>query len=527
MKRISINKDESVAEVIEKILAEPESELTLVIPKNSLLKDSAANFHLITREAAAVQKSITIESVDEEILKFSETAHIGSSHPLFRGGPDRPVSDIIPLSQRAVKPKGAKETALEKEADAVPEPAFIFEPEAETETESEISREKKIKKRRLFLLRPAFWISVFIAGLLAGGAWLWSTVFSRAEITINFKKIPWQYDSVFVASKAATRTNIEKRILPAEVFSDQKNLTQFFPASGKAEVSQKATGKITIYNAYSSAAQPLVATTRFVTPEGLIFRLDSGIVVPGAEIKNGKVVPASIEANVTADKPGPAYNISSTPKLTIPGFKGSPKYDGFYGALKDGAKGGFIGEKAVPTEADLTKAKEKTAEILKSSLQAGFLSRQPENFKILGEPEITITRLNVNKNTDQNGNFSVLGEARFRAIGFKDSDLQALLQNIATVDHEGMILKEVDLKYGPPKSDFDRGEVSFRLVVRGTLVPAFSAEDFKTKITGRSIQETRTLIGTLPDLSDAKVSLWPRWQRRLPGDLKRISVVIK
>ncbi len=527
MKRISINKDESVAAVIEKILAEPESGLTLVIPKNSLLRDSVANFHLIAREAAAARKNISIESVDEEILKFSETAHIGSSHPLFRGGPDRPVSDIVSPSQRPTKPQEAEGTVLEKEADAVPEPAFIFEPEAEPEPEPEISREKKIKKRRSFLLHPAFWIAVFIAGLLAGGAWLWSTVLSRAEIIINFKKIPWQYDSVFVASKAATKTNIEKRILPAEVFSDQKNLYQFFPASGKAEVSQKATGRITVYNVYSSAAQPLVATTRFVTPEGLIFRLDSGIVVPGAEIKNGKVAPASIEANVTADKPGPAYNISATPKLTIPGFKGSPKYDGFYGALINGAKGGFIGEKAVPTETDLTKAKEKTAEILKSSLQAGFLSRQPENFKILGEPEITITRLNVDKNTDQNGNFRILGEARFRAIGFKDSDLRLLLQNIATVDHRGMVLKEVDLKYGPPKSDFDRGEVSFGLTIQGTLVPAFSAEDFKTEIARRPIQETRTLIGKLPDLSDAKVSLWPFWARRLPGDPKRISVVIK
>lgn len=515
-----------MAEVIEKILTEPETELTLVIPKNSLLKDSAANFQLIAREAAAAQKRISIESVDEEILKFSETAHILSSHPLFRGGPDRPVSDIIPLSQQPAKSNGAKKTGRKIEAETISEPAFVFEPTTEEESE-EIFEEKEIKKKRLFLFRPAFGILIFIIGLLAGGAWLWSTVFGRAEILLNFKKIPWQYEGTFVASKAATGINIEKRLLAAEVFSDWKNITQFFPASGKAEVSQKATGRITVYNAYSSAAQPLVATTRFVTPEGLIFRLDSGIVVPGAEIKNGKIVPASIEANVTADKPGQAYNISATPKLTIPGFIGSPKYEGFYGALKEGAKGGFIGEKAVPTEADIANAKEKTAELLKASLRAGFLSRQPENFKILGEPEITISRLNVNKNTDQNGNFNVLGEARLRVIGFKDSDLQMLIQKIATAEHTGMVLKEIDLKYGEIKADFDRGEVSFQLSVRGVLGPVFSVEEFKAEIAGRSIPETKVLIGKLSELSEAKVSLRPFWAGRLPRNPKRINVVIK
>ena len=65
-------------------------------------------------------------------------------------------------------------------------------------------------------------------------------------------------------------------------------------------MSQKAQGTLTIYNAYSSAPQTLVATTRFVTPDGKIFRLTNEVTVPGAKITNGQIVPSSINAPIAA-----------------------------------------------------------------------------------------------------------------------------------------------------------------------------------------------------------------------------------
>ena len=59
-----------------------------------------------------------------------------------------------------------------------------------------------------------------------------------------------------------------KTSFPRRFFPFQKIFTQLFPASGEQNVSLKAQGTITIYNAYSSSPQSLVATTRFVTPAG-------------------------------------------------------------------------------------------------------------------------------------------------------------------------------------------------------------------------------------------------------------------
>lgn len=85
--------------------------------------------------------------------------------------------------------------------------------------------------------------------------------------------------------------------------------TEQFPATNYQITENKAGGEITIINNYNKN-QPLVATTRFLTPDGKLYRLEKGVTVPA----NGKIT-----AIVSADQEGAEYEIGST-KLTIPGL---------------------------------------------------------------------------------------------------------------------------------------------------------------------------------------------------------------
>src|SRR3989344_114319 len=97
MKKIFVDKKETAPAVVEKIIAEPESEIVLIVPQNAALKDSVDNFHILKREAEALRKTIVVESVDESVLALAKKAKIESSHPLFsRRGNGRSLSDIIP-----------------------------------------------------------------------------------------------------------------------------------------------------------------------------------------------------------------------------------------------------------------------------------------------------------------------------------------------------------------------------------------------------------------------------------------------
>ena len=98
------------------------------------------------------------------------------------------------------------------------------------------------------------------------------------------------------------------------------------------EVAQKSKGKITVYNEYGSSPQILIATTRFQSVEGLIFRTLKTISVPGARVENGKTIAGAIDVEVIADKAGQVYNVAPG-KFTIPAFKEKGDADRFPEAL--------------------------------------------------------------------------------------------------------------------------------------------------------------------------------------------------
>ena len=60
-------------------------------------------------------------------------------------------------------------------------------------------------------------------------------------------------------------------------------------ATAEKEVSQKASGKIIIYNNYSTVSQRLINNTRFEANSGKIYRINSSIVVPGYKKVDGKI----------------------------------------------------------------------------------------------------------------------------------------------------------------------------------------------------------------------------------------------
>ena len=363
------------------------------------------------------------------------------------------------------------------------------------------------------------WTIVGIIVLIAIGAYVTSVFFDHADITINFKQTPWSYQSNFTASKSAVGINPANNTIPAQVFTTTKNVTEPFPGSSVQQVSQKAQGTITIYNAYSAAPQDLVATTRFLTPDGKIFRITTNVTVPG-ETKgaSGALTPSSITAPIVADQAGPDYNIGPVAKLSIPGFdKDAAREAGFYGMITASTTGGFIGQRATPTAADIANAKASTTALLEASVQSGFSGTYPNNFEIpTGAATTSITTLTVNTSTDANGNFTVFGVATLEAIGFDQTALQNYLLSLAQAEEASSTFKTITLTYTNVTANFTAGQISFALSAQGSLEPAFTTADFATSIEGKSIGDARSTIAALPQLSDGEISMWPSWLRASP-----------
>jgi hypothetical protein len=516
---------------------------------------------------------LAIESVDENVLAFAKESGMEGSHPFWSGSrADGGFSDILPIEEgdeseelptKKINPSLKKSSSKKQRQGGLPVKITIHEEEeageegeqwddrkekedatteggAVTEKKSFFSDEDRFFKetvvpevyddeselRRSSIVKKV--IGYVVLGILVIAAVFFGMprFLGNAKVVLNFQKMPWEYQHAFTADKSAGSINATNNIIPAQVFVSNKNITQLFPASGNANVSQKAKGTITIYNAYSSAPQSLVATTRFVTPDGKIFRLVNGVTVPGAQVTNGQIVPSSIDAPIIADQAGGAYNVSSTAKLTIPGFQGTAKYNGFYGSVAGSTSGGFVGDKAVPTASDITAAKAKVTDILQSAFSSGAQASYPANFKILdGATSTAIVKLSVNTSTDQNGNFSVFGEAVFQAIGFDETALKAFLLTQVENGTMSSAFSTLNMNYSGVRADFTNGTVSFSLDAQGTVEEAFSPDDFQSAILGKSIADARSMIAALPGLADGTISAWPSWLTNIPSNPNKVQIV--
>lgn len=578
MKKIIVDKTEGIAEVIDRILNEPDTDISLVIPKGSALGKSISNFHLLKREADSAGRDITVESVDETILAFAKESNLASSHPLWKGVRGTGgFSDIVSRKERAttiedselgldgddeeeeepapkksqVRPakqipvankRHMKAESLRGDDDEDEEKEMIAEETEEEDEEMEASGKRFFGSRRTSYgddddddspssggkAKKVFVGIIIVAILVLAGAYIVSAFFNRADIIINFKQDPWSYQSNFIAETNASGSDLSGGVIPATVFTANKNITETFPASSVANVSIKAQGMITIYNDYSAKPQELVVNTRFLTPAGQIFRITSDTTVPGETTVGGQLTPSSITVPIVADQPGPAGNIGPVAKLTIPGFDNNAALEaGFYGTITASTTGGFTGSKSTPTAADVKAGEASTTASLQAALQGGFSGSYPGNFKILdGATQIQMGKLTVNTTTDANGNFSVFGQATLSAIGFDETALKTYLLSLAQGQDNDSVFKTINLTYNSVSANFTTGQVSFVLSAQGTLEPAFSVAEFSSAIAGNSISTARAAIAALPNLASGQISVWPSWLWSIPTNTSKIHITV-
>ncbi|MCX8513578.1 MAG: hypothetical protein ORN26_00750 [Candidatus Pacebacteria bacterium] len=123
------------------------------------------------------------------------------------------------------------------------------------------------------------------------------------------------------------------------------------PKSEPQNVQSKATGKMSVYNNYSSDPVKLIKNTRFQTDNGNIYRISSNIIIPGKSADK----PGSTSVDIIADNIGPDYNIDNNQKLIVVNFKNSPKYLSVYGEINTPIMGGFSGTQYVIAKEDIDK----------------------------------------------------------------------------------------------------------------------------------------------------------------------------
>lgn len=355
----------------------------------------------------------------------------------------------------------------------------------------------------------------------------------KAEITVVPHSLSKSLEIEFEGKNDVVSADRE---VPIRLVEREEEVAVSVETSGtSAGNGTKARGTIIISNAYGSEPQQLIATTRFETGDGKVYRLTKGVTVPGVSDVDGKREPGVIEAEVVADEPGESYNIGAS-SFSIPGFKGNPKYEKITGKSKDpmsgGSSEGDAGVKTVSSQ-DIERAKEESENTFRSMFEEtlkGGMSKEesflPDSVEVslVGSP--THPQVGVVASS-----FEYKARFKARAFIFSESVLKdnasLMLRRGAGLD-DTYEIRDVSLEYGEASSDFDRGIMYIKVRATALFASHIDIGTLRDDFLGKDTDGIKEVLERHAEVKKIEVNLKPKlFIVSVPNDPDRVTIVVE
>jgi hypothetical protein len=322
--------------------------------------------------------------------------------------------------------------------------------------------------------------------------------------------------------------NVDELVLPAKSLETELIESGLYSSSGEKLIEGKARGIIRVYNNYSTQPQILVAKTRFLSPEGKLFRTTKRIVVPGAKYENGKLVPNYTEVEVVAAEPGEEYNIGPT-TFSIPGFAGTPKYTGFYGKSLNPMTGGFKKTVKIVTEEDIVKSKNDLKEKAFTKARRELEKQLPPSYKILEETikQEVIEDLSVVQPGMESDSFTLKVKVKIKALAISINDLYDFSRKIVVkrlAEDREIVPDSLRVEYSVIELDKEKESVILKLEINGKSYQKIDEDEIFAKIQNRKISNLEEILYSEGQFQKIEIKKRPFWMRKVPLEQKHIFI---
>ena len=353
-------------------------------------------------------------------------------------------------------------------------------------------------------------------------------VLSRAEITVTLAKEPVSVDFIADLAEPAANLNGPSVVIPdAVTLSGRLRETTVsgskeYPTTGKKMSEGDVGGEVTIINNYSKN-QPLVATTRLLSPGGILYRLKNRVDVPAG----GK-----IEVEVYADTPSEAAAKLGPSRFTIPGLWAGLQ-DQIYGESSLPMHGGNQEIKFV-AQTDLDAAYNDLTQTLSSQVLESLKAEMESSGEILGK--VIIKEINEKKSNlaaeEVGDKFTVSLKLKVVGVAFYRRDLESLafnqLQAKITSDRE---LTDVDyngLTFLVEKYDLKNSEANLMVHLDGEATMHTDSPIFeKEKFIGLSKEKIIQYLSIYPEIERITIKFSPFWVKKVPQMKSNVEIIIK
>ena len=405
-----------------------------------------------------------------------------------------PTKKVVPKKRVAVRKGGAKKiTVTDIEDLEITQPAAV----------------PLIMYRRIALT-----FIVLVAAALLAVLYL-STV--QAVIHVDSTEEPITTEFVANVYEVPTRTTDVR----GAVVSGTLGRTQTFEPTGESAktVEDIARGTVTIYNNLTFA-QALVATTRFLSESGVLFRLESAVTVPAG---------GSVEAQVYADIAGESGNIAPT-RFSIPGLS-AVRQESVYATSAEAFTGGVYSV-AVVSQAELDAAASELESSLLEDAKAMLITEVGETFSGQSyDVEVVEKIFSIEPDTEAQS-FDVVLTLKVTAVFFDQEALGKIAvaklyeglgqgQEFLNVDASNMVVTVEAV-------DEEAGQANILVSLAVPAITSRTSEALQVgRFVGMSQDEVRDLLVGEGVATDVTVEFFPFWVSTVPRLKDHIYIDIR
>ncbi len=371
---------------------------------------------------------------------------------------------------------------------------------------------------------------IVIAALVIGTGISISALTGGATVTLQPKVREFNVNAEFTAYSEPRPGELSYEIMTLEATDESQ-----VKASGQETVTAQATGEIEISKS-TPGAERLIKNTRFQTADGLVFRIQESVVVPGAgKDASGTTVPGTIRAQVFADEAGVKHNIPSGTPLNVPGFKEGGFTD-LYNAITakntTAFTNGFNGPKFIIEETELSKARQQLQLNLRNQLLAKVATDRPADFTTF-DSAIAITYTELPPVQSGDDLVTIREQAILQIPLFKKTDFASFLAKETDVAYDGDAVRVDNLSnltFSYLSATTSQNNIanlpslSFKIAGVPKIVSTVDAERMKAELLGMEKTALQGVLSKYNGIERGEVEVRPFWKRSFPTTLNEIVI---
>ena len=313
----------------------------------------------------------------------------------------------------------------------------------------------------------------------------------------------------------------DTNIIDGKIYEQTVADIRYIATTGEKKISSGITGKVEIIN-NTNQNQTLVATTRLLSQNGVLMRMNDRVIIPKGE---------RVAVSVYPDDPSNFSELAPT-RFILPGLSQNLQ-DKIYGESTTKLSFGDLAIKTV-TQKDFETLESQALDILGQNATDEYEKQLPEN-------EALYTRL-VQKEVVEKKYDSSIGDEKEQlglAIKFKITiiafDEKKLLnivkKNIYQNISSGRAIKDFntkDVQYLVQKYDVENKVAYIKVNAKAhSVIKDENRILNKKNFLGLSEKEAQNILKSYPEIQNAKINFYPDWIRRLPKSEERIDIIVQ